>query len=111
MTRRSSWSSPSVGFSVGVGASILLDRFRLVPLPGDVYLMSHVPFAVHPLEVVVVALFAFGTAILAGAGVPTAMLFVRSLNGGISHSPQEESSSEDVQLAVEVLAGALARLT
>lgn len=50
-------------------------------------------------------------AVLAGAGVPTAMLFVRSLNGGISHSPQEESSPEDVDLAVEVLAGALRRLT
>ncbi len=49
--------------------------------------------------------------ILASAGVPTAMLFVRSLNGGISHSPQEESSAEDVELAVEVLTGALARLT
>ena len=32
-------------------------------------------------------------------------------NGGISHSPQEESSAEDVELAVEVLTGALARLT
>jgi len=50
-------------------------------------------------------------AVLAGAGVPTAMLFVRSLNGGISHSPQEESSPEDVELAVEVLTGALERLT
>jgi acetylornithine deacetylase/succinyl-diaminopimelate desuccinylase-like protein len=39
------------------------------------------------------------------------MLFVRSLNGGISHSPQEESAPEDVELAVEVLTGALARLT
>ena len=50
-------------------------------------------------------------AILAGAGVATAMLFVRSLNGGISHSPQEDSSPADVELAVDVLAGALARLT
>jgi len=49
-------------------------------------------------------------AVLAGAGVPTAMLFVRSLNGGISHSPDESSSPEDIALAVEVLAGALARL-
>jgi acetylornithine deacetylase/succinyl-diaminopimelate desuccinylase-like protein len=49
--------------------------------------------------------------VLASAGVPTAMLFVRSLNGGISHSPQEESAPEDVELAVEVLTGALARLT
>ena len=50
-------------------------------------------------------------AILAGAGVPTSMLFVRSLNGGISHSPDELSSAEDVALAVDVFAGALERLT
>jgi len=50
-------------------------------------------------------------AILAAAGVPTAVLFVRSLNGGVSHSPDEESSAEDVELAVDVLAGALERLT
>jgi acetylornithine deacetylase/succinyl-diaminopimelate desuccinylase-like protein len=49
-------------------------------------------------------------AILAAAGVPTAMLFVRSLNGGVSHSPEEESSPEDVALAVGVLTGALDRL-
>jgi allantoate deiminase len=50
-------------------------------------------------------------AVLAAAGVPTAMLFVRSLNGGVSHSPDELTSPEDVELAVEVLAGALMRLT
>ena len=50
-------------------------------------------------------------AVLAAAGVPAAMLFVRSLNGGISHSPDELSSPEDVALAVDVLAGALGRLT
>jgi len=48
--------------------------------------------------------------VLAAAGVPTAMLFVRSLNGGISHSPDEHSDADDVELAVEVLAGALDRL-
>src|SRR5215210_528463 len=48
--------------------------------------------------------------VLAAAGVPTAMLFVRSLNGGISHSPAEHSAADDVELAVAVLAGALARL-
>jgi acetylornithine deacetylase/succinyl-diaminopimelate desuccinylase-like protein len=50
-------------------------------------------------------------AVLAAAGVPTAMLFVRSLKGGVSHSPQEESSEADVEVAVDVLTGALARLT
>jgi acetylornithine deacetylase/succinyl-diaminopimelate desuccinylase-like protein len=49
-------------------------------------------------------------AVLASAGVPTAMLFVRSLNGGVSHSPDESSSPEDVELAVSVLAGAISRL-
>jgi acetylornithine deacetylase/succinyl-diaminopimelate desuccinylase-like protein len=49
--------------------------------------------------------------VLALAGVPTAMLFVRSLNGGISHHPDELSSPEDIALAVDALTGALARLT
>ena len=49
-------------------------------------------------------------AILAAAGVPTAMLFVRSLNGGVSHSPDESSNDEDIALAVDVLSGALGRL-
>ena len=39
------------------------------------------------------------------------MLFVRSLNGGVSHSPDELSSDEDVALAVDVLADALAATT
>lgn len=48
--------------------------------------------------------------VLAAAGVPAGMLFVRSLAGGVSHSPAEESSREDVALCVGVLAGALRRL-
>jgi allantoate deiminase len=48
--------------------------------------------------------------ILASAGVDAGMLFVRSLNGGISHSPEELSGSEDIELAVEVLTDALRRV-
>jgi len=48
--------------------------------------------------------------VLARAGVPTAMLFVRALNGGVSHSPDELSSDEDVALAVDILTDALDRL-
>jgi N-carbamoyl-L-amino-acid hydrolase len=48
--------------------------------------------------------------VLAAAGVPTAMLFVRSLNGGISHSPDELTANEDVALAVDALTAALERL-
>jgi allantoate deiminase/N-carbamoyl-L-amino-acid hydrolase len=44
---------------------------------------------------------------MAAAGVPTGMLFVRSLNGGISHSPDELSAPEDIALAVTALEGAL----
>jgi acetylornithine deacetylase/succinyl-diaminopimelate desuccinylase-like protein len=49
--------------------------------------------------------------ILGAAGVESGMLFVRSLNGGVSHSPDELSSHDDVELGVEVLTGALRRLT
>jgi acetylornithine deacetylase/succinyl-diaminopimelate desuccinylase-like protein len=48
--------------------------------------------------------------VLAAAGVPTAMLFVRSLNGGVSHSPEEHSSADDVELGVNALTQALRRL-
>jgi allantoate deiminase len=48
--------------------------------------------------------------ILAAAGVPSAMLFVRSLAGGVSHAPEEDSAPEDVAVAVDVLAAAIGRL-
>ncbi len=48
--------------------------------------------------------------ILASAGVPSGMLFVRSLNGGVSHNPAELSSPEDIALAVDALTGALGTL-
>jgi acetylornithine deacetylase/succinyl-diaminopimelate desuccinylase-like protein len=55
--------------------------------------------------------------LVSGAGhdamfVPgSSMLFVRSLNGGVSHHPDELSSAEDIALAVDALTLALARLT
>jgi acetylornithine deacetylase/succinyl-diaminopimelate desuccinylase-like protein len=49
--------------------------------------------------------------VLAAAGVPTAMLFVRSLNIGASHSPEELSSPDDIALAVDTLTAALERLS
>jgi allantoate deiminase len=54
--------------------------------------------------------------LVSGAGhdamfVPNAsMLFVRSLNGGVSHHPDELSSAEDIALAVDALTDALGRL-
>jgi allantoate deiminase len=49
--------------------------------------------------------------IFAAAGVEAGMLFVRSLNGGVSHSPDELSSAEDIALAIDVLERALVRLS
>jgi acetylornithine deacetylase/succinyl-diaminopimelate desuccinylase-like protein len=49
--------------------------------------------------------------VLAAAEVPTGMLFVRSLNGGASHSPDELTSDEDIVLAVDALTRALERLS
>ena len=48
--------------------------------------------------------------VLAAAGVPSSMLFVRSLNGGISHHPDELSSADDIELAVAALTAALDKL-
>jgi lipoprotein-releasing system permease protein len=55
----------AAGVVVGVGVAIAADRFRLVPLPGDVYMLSHVPFAVHPAEIAACAAFALATAVAA----------------------------------------------
>jgi len=49
--------------------------------------------------------------VVAAAGVPTAMLFVRSLNGGASHCPDELSSADDISLAVDALTETIARVS
>ena len=49
--------------------------------------------------------------ILAAAGVPTGMLFVRSRNGGVSHCPEELSDEADIETAITVLTGTLAGLS
>jgi hypothetical protein len=38
------------------------------------------------------------------------MLFVRSLNGGVSHSAAELSDADDIARGIDVLADALARV-
>jgi allantoate deiminase len=97
-----------------VAALELAADFRLEPVPMAGRPISALRAELEERRLPVVELpsgAGHDAAVLAGAGVPTAMLFVRSLNGGISHSPQEESSPGDVELAVDVLTGALERLT
>jgi beta-ureidopropionase / N-carbamoyl-L-amino-acid hydrolase len=46
-------------------------------------------------------------AIMALAGVPSAMLFVRSDAGGVSHAPEERSGADAVALGAQALEAAL----
>ena len=55
----------AAGVVIGVGIAVAADRFHLVPLPGDVYMLSHVPFAIHPAEIAACAAFALVTAVAA----------------------------------------------
>jgi acetylornithine deacetylase/succinyl-diaminopimelate desuccinylase-like protein len=48
--------------------------------------------------------------VLAAAGVPTAMIFARSLDGGVSHCPQERCDDDDIRLAVDALTETLSSL-
>jgi lipoprotein-releasing system permease protein len=56
-----------LGLAGGAGSAFLLDRFGLVPLPSDVYMLSHVPFALHPGELAVVSAFSLAMALAAAA--------------------------------------------
>jgi acetylornithine deacetylase/succinyl-diaminopimelate desuccinylase-like protein len=49
-------------------------------------------------------------AVLATAGVPVGMLFVRAGRAGVSHSPSEIVDAADIAVAVEALARALTSL-
>jgi N-carbamoyl-L-amino-acid hydrolase len=88
-----------------------------------VHVTDPVPMAAGPTEALRVAIASLGlpavelasgaghdAMVLAAAGVPTGLLFVRSLADGASHCPEEETSGDDVALAVEALALALGRL-
>jgi lipoprotein-releasing system permease protein len=51
-------SGTSVGAVLGVGLSEVLDRYKLIRVPTDVYQVSHVPFTVLPWDFVVVVVSA-----------------------------------------------------
>ena len=96
--------SPAIGFEPG-------HRAEPVALSGRCRAALSGEIAARGLQVVELPSGAGHDAgILAAAGVDAGMLFVRSLNGGVSHSPDELSSREDVALAIDVLTGALRRL-
>jgi lipoprotein-releasing system permease protein len=43
------------GVVLGLGVSFVLDRYKLVRIPTDVYQIAYVPFAFDPVNVIVVA--------------------------------------------------------
>jgi lipoprotein-releasing system permease protein len=47
-----------VGASTGLAVSEVLDRYKLIRIPADVYQVSHVPFAVLPLDFALVVIAA-----------------------------------------------------
>jgi lipoprotein-releasing system permease protein len=44
----------AAGLLLGLGLSFVLDRYRLVHIPGDVYQIAYIPFRVEPLAIAVV---------------------------------------------------------
>ena len=78
------------------------------PVPGGALRMAIVGAGLEPVELPSGA--GHDAAILATAGVPSAMLFVRSDAGGVSHAPEESTGADAVAAAVRVLEAALREL-
>lgn len=54
-----------LGTGLGVGTALVADRLRLVRLPGDVFLVEHVPFLVRPLDLVLILVLTLTLALAA----------------------------------------------
>lgn len=48
-----------LGTVLGVGGALVMDRYKLLPVPGQVYFLDYVPFLVEPLDLVLVLLITF----------------------------------------------------
>ena len=55
----------AVGAIGGVAATQVLDRYKLLQLPGDVYQVTYVPFTLEPLDIVMVLLSAVAVCFVA----------------------------------------------
>ena|GEM_PF-253652 len=56
-------SGIALGTVIGVGSALVLDRYRLVPVPGRVYFLDYVPFLVKPLDLALVLVLTLGLAL------------------------------------------------
>lgn len=57
-------SGIALGTVVGVGGAMVLDRYRLVPVPGRVYFLDYVPFLVKPLDLALVLVLTLALALV-----------------------------------------------
>jgi lipoprotein-releasing system permease protein len=53
------------GAILGVGVSLVADRFQLIKMPADVYQIAYLPFRVQPFDVVIVVVGAIGICLAA----------------------------------------------
>ncbi|MCC7043402.1 MAG: ABC transporter permease [Acidobacteria bacterium] len=53
------------GAILGVGISLVADRFQLIKMPADVYQIAYLPFRVEPFDVVIVVVGAIGICLAA----------------------------------------------
>ena len=44
-----------IGEVLGIGISLIGEKYRLIPLPPDVYYIDHLPFKLHPLDCLIAA--------------------------------------------------------
>jgi allantoate deiminase len=102
----------SAGEEAGCGVEVV-PRWRYEPVamhsgPMEVLRRAVAAAGLEPVELPSGA--GHDAAILAEAGIPTAMLFLRSDAGGVSHAPEEDTGADAVAAAVAVLEAALTEL-
>ena len=55
----------TVGAVLGVSISLLLDRFELIKIPGDVYFVDHLPAIIDPMDVALIVGASIGVSFIA----------------------------------------------
>lgn len=53
------------GLALGLGTALLLERYRLIALDPSVYFIDHLPVAIQPLDVILIAVASIGVATVA----------------------------------------------
>jgi allantoate deiminase len=99
--------------AAGACTAEVLPRWRYEPVAMDPATAAAVRRAVAGLGLDPVDLpsgAGHDAAIMATAGIPSAMLFVRSDAGGVSHAPEESTGEDAIELCVQALESALREL-